>query len=321
LGFNTSVSDSHRDLSPSLKALRWQLGYGLTQSASSGSDPLTAHNAQLRLASEIVEAEQAPRFRPSVALQLRWQPGDEPRFQQHYELTLDADSADEMESLQFGVKLRYDSKRAPSSDQRVRYESRHFSPVALYAELSNEQRPERSQADYRLGVSYPVSSALTLSGGYHGRTTSEGSSHGGEASLDYRYSARPWYLSARLAGDLQLTTEGRLEPAWSMALNGRYGGEGLSASARSALNYRNGTLRGRVELSGDYAQESFAVSLSGGVLIANHVSWRVNAEGRVKLFGDWSLQGSGSYRAELGEDAKRVFTLGLGARFDFGGER
>lgn len=319
--FSVGLSDSYRDLSADLQGLRWQAGYRVTGRTRAG-DARTSHDAQLRLDLDVTEEERSEvRFRPALSAQVRWDDtASGTRLKQSYGLSLDAQSDGED---RLGLRLDVDLTEGADvrTRQSVSYTTRELAPVALNAEFTADQYGTAQRADYHLGVGFDLTDALTVDGGYHGRTDGAGSSNGVEASANYRYTVRPWYVSARASGDLQFAADGGLDPSARLNLNLRYQGDPLNASLSTNLNYARDAWRGRVELNGSYRTAAGGFSAGAGVQLANDVSTSFSLAGDHRIADALSLQASADYRTRVGARTDRVFTLGLGLRYDFGGER
>lgn len=321
LSLNASISDSFRDLTQELTALRWHVGYRVSSRQRAGRPDHTAHDASLRLDLDVTEQRRPEvSFKPGVSAQFRWD-GDEldPRFRQTYGLSLDARTEDGHDQL--GLKL--DFEHQPGADDRtrqsVRYSTQELAPVTLNAQLTADQRGPSRQADYHLGVGFDLAPFLTLETGYHGRSGTAGSSNGVEATFGARYAVRPWYVSANLSGDLQFAATG-VDPSARLNLNLRYQAEPLTASLTTNLTYRAGW-RGRVELSSAYTAARWGLNAAAGAQLANDLSTNLSLAGHVSLGGAWALQGGTGYRARFGATTDSVLTFSLGVRYDFGGQR
>jgi hypothetical protein len=321
LSFSTSLSDSYRDLSPDLQGLSWQAGYRLGSHDRVGQTTRSYHDVQLRLNLDVTERNRSDvRFRPGFAVQLRQDAAAATRFKQRYTFTLDSESSDGLERLGLKLDFEADSQAEPRTQQSVTYSTDQFGPLTVTGGFSADQRDGVRKADYRVGVGFGLSDALRFDGGYHGRTGTSQTSNGVEASVQYRYTIRPWYLSARADGDLQFVAGGGIDPSARLNLNLRYQGEPFAATGSAHLNYGQQGWRGRVEFSGDYQLAEGGLSLTAGVLLAKNVAANLSVSGHKRIAAAWSIQGSGDYRIEFAEDIKRVYTLGMGLRYDFGGE-
>lgn len=318
---NSSVSDSYRDLTPELTGLRWNVGYRLSTRERQGQDARTSHDASVRLDLDVTEERRSHiSFRPGFSAQFRWDDdAADRRLRQAYSLSLDARTEDGGDQL--GLKLDFEHQAGADNRTRqsVRYSTQELAPLTLNAQLSADQRGASRQADYHLGVGIDLAQYLTLEAGYHGRSGTAGSSNGVEATFGARYAIRPWYLSANLHGDMQFGAAG-MEPSARLNLNLRYQGDPLTASLSTNLTYRAGW-RGRLELQGAFAAAAWGLTASAGAQLANELSTNLSLAGHLTLTGAWALHASTDLRTRYGTTTDSVLTLGLGVRYDFGGER
>lgn len=315
-----SLSDSYRSVAPGLEGLRWRGGYRFGSSPHGTAGTRYTHALQLRLDGEVDAREDGVVMRPGGAVDLRWETGAERRFRHRYDLSLDAESEDGAESLGLNVDLRMDSERPTRGSQSLSYANARLEPVTLQAEVSRDQRDEDADADYRLGVAYDVSDAVNLSGGYHGQVRDRVASSGAEASLQARFGTRPWRVTGRTDADVQIRADGRVVPSARASLSARYGGDVLSASVRGNLRHDPERTRGRLELSADLERDPLFASAAAGLRLARELAAHASLDARTVVAGAWSLQGRARYRADFDEDADHVVTLGMGLRYDFGGE-
>lgn len=318
---NSSVSDSYRDLTPELTGLRWNVGYRLSTRERAGQEARSSHDTSVRLDLDVTE-ERRPHisFRPGLSAQFRWDGhGVDQRLRQAYSLSLDARTQDGGDQLGLKFDFEHQAGAANRTRQSVNYSTQELAPLTLNAQFTADQRGASRQADYHLGVGFDLSQFLTLEAGYHGRSGTAGSSNGVEATFGARYATRPWYLSANLHGDMQFGAAG-MEPSARLNLNLRYQGDPLTASLSTNLTYRAGW-RGRVELQAAYAAAAWGLTASAGAQLANDLSTNLSLAGNLTLTGAWSLHASTDLRTRYGTTTDSVLTLGLGVRYDFGGER
>ncbi len=328
---NATLADSYRQLGPELTSLRWRTGYRVTRAARGTDGTLLTHALRGQLAGEVDAREDGVLIRPGVSVDLRWDADDDARFQHRYDLSLDAASADRAETMDLSVDLRFDSERATATAQSVRYANARLAPLTFDAEIAADQRAGASGQDYRLGVGYAPLAELRLRAGYHGVRRTDASvsartgggeqdSNGVEASVEATLGTRPLRVSARGDVDLQIVSDGSFAPSYRAALTGRYGGEGLTGSLR--VNYRHADQRGSFRLNGsvDLEHGPVAGSASAGVRLDRDTRVDLGVEARTRLFGAWSLQGRATYAASIGADVDRLVTVGMGLRYDFGGD-